>query len=53
VEHKLHFFSKKIKCASTNTTEEGPNGKHSKDLIPKSKLKPLGGRRGERKNRKT
>jgi len=36
-------LSKKKKCASTNATEEGPNGRHSKDLIPKSKLRPLGG----------
>jgi hypothetical protein len=25
-------------CTCTNTAGEGPNGRHSKDLMPKSKL---------------
>jgi len=28
--------------------KESPNGKHSKDLTPKSKPKPLGGGMGQR-----
>jgi len=28
----------------TNTIRESPNGRHSKDLMPKSKPKPLGGK---------
>ncbi len=33
-------------CASIDTTKEGPNGKFSKDLTPKSKPMLLGGERG-------
>ncbi len=28
----------------TNAIKESPNGRHSKDLMPKSKPKPLGGK---------
>ncbi len=31
-------------CVCTNTIRESPNGRHSKDLMPKSKPKPLGGK---------
>jgi hypothetical protein len=30
-------------CVSKNASREGPNERHSKDLRPKSKLKPSGG----------
>jgi hypothetical protein len=30
-------------CTHTNATMEDPNGRHSKDLTPKSKPKQLGG----------
>jgi hypothetical protein len=31
-------------CAFSNVAKEGPNGRCSKDLMPKSKPKPLGGK---------
>jgi hypothetical protein len=40
-------------CAHTNTTKEGPNEKHSKDLMPKFKPKAIGGREGQKGYRKT
>ncbi len=30
-------------CVSTNVTRKGLNERHSKNLMPKSKLMPLGG----------
>jgi len=33
-------------CVNINIAKKGPNGKHSKDLRPKSQPKPLGGRGG-------
>jgi hypothetical protein len=30
-------------CACTNVIKKGPNGKRSKDVMPKSKPKPLKG----------
>jgi hypothetical protein len=35
-------------CACIVMDKEGPNGRCSKYLTPKSKTKPLGGRRGQR-----
>jgi len=34
-------------CTHTNATKEGSNGRHSKDLTPKSKPKLLGGVRSQ------
>jgi len=36
-------------CTCTNATEEGPNGKHSKDITPKSKSMLLRGGKGAKK----
>jgi len=42
-ETQVTPFTKKQKgCVNINTAKKGPNGKHSKDLTPKSKPKPLG-----------
>jgi hypothetical protein len=35
-----------------NTTKKGPNGKQSKDLMPKFKLKPLGRKGGPKRKHK-
>jgi hypothetical protein len=40
-------------CVDINTTREGPNGKGSKDLTPKSKPMSLGKEKNQRGNRKT
>jgi hypothetical protein len=36
-------------CVCTDAVGEGPNGRHSKDLTPKFKLRPLGGERGPKR----
>jgi len=40
-------------CTHTNATKEGPNGRHSKDLTPKSKPKLLGARKSQWGNKGT
>ncbi len=42
-----HFSEEQKGCTCTNAVGEGPNGKHSKDLMLKSKPKPLGGKGGK------
>jgi hypothetical protein len=40
-------------CVSTKIARKGPNGKHSKDVTPKSKPRPLRGRGGQNENIQT
>jgi hypothetical protein len=47
------FVEKRKGCVCTYIIGEGPNGRCSKDLTPKSKPKSWGGKGGQIKNRKT